>query len=122
VPTKISAKLRTVSDESAVTAREPSTPRPSEPPRLRLVQGEGQGRAVQLNDRSDLASVLVGTAADLLLKRITSVRAHAIEQKVERLMSLFDRVDSEPMLKRMLRRELNDLEALVRESQGHRRR
>jgi hypothetical protein len=60
--------------------------------------------------------VLVGAAADMLLKRISAPRAHEIERQVERLMDLFDRVDREPLLDRVLRRELDVLEALVRES------
>jgi hypothetical protein len=60
--------------------------------------------------------VLVGAAGDLLLRRISSTRAHDIERRVERLMDLFDRVDREPLLERVLRRQLDDLEALLRES------
>jgi hypothetical protein len=85
-------------------------------PALRVIQGEGQGREVKVRSRTDLAGVLVGAAGDLLLHRISSLRAQEIERKVDKLMVLFDRVDQHPLLQRVLQRELDDLEALVRES------
>jgi hypothetical protein len=80
------------------------------------MQGGGQGRQVRIRSRNDLATVLVGAAADLMLKRISVPRAHEIEQRVERLIDLFDRLEQEPLLARRVQRELADLEKLVRES------
>jgi hypothetical protein len=86
------------------------------PPRLSVIVGEGKPERRPLRSRDDLARVLVGAASDLLVRRISSVRAHEIEKRVDRLMDLFDRVDREPLMFKVLQRELDDLEALVKES------
>jgi hypothetical protein len=89
-------------------------------PKLSVIPGDGKPEPRPLRTRNDLAGVLVGAASDLLLRRISSVRAHEIEKRVDRLMDLFDRVDSEPLMMKVLRRELDDLEALLKESPHHR--
>lgn len=106
---------------------EPSPPRPrtappAQPSRaFRVIQGERARRDETLRSRDDVARLLVAAAADMLLRRITPDRAHAIEERVERVMRLFERVDSQPILLPVLRRELDELEAIWREGE-HRRR
>ena len=62
--------------------------------------------------------VLIEAGADLLLRRISSQRADEIQQRVERIMSLFERVDHSPGLIPSLNRRLDELEALMRETRG----
>lgn len=84
---------------------------------LRVIRGEGQRRAEEpLASRDAVARVLMEAGADLLLRRITPVRAAEIERKVDRVLDLFDRVDAVPMLMPVLRRHLDELEALMRET------
>ena len=99
---------------------ERSVPReaPPAPRSLRLIQGEGKARNEKLKSRDDLARVLVGAAGDMLLKRISAPRANEITRRVEKLLALFDRVDDEPMLEPVLRRELDVLEDLLRDSRA----
>lgn len=68
-----------------------------------------------------MARILVAAAADMLLRRITPDRAHALEERVERVMRLFERVDAQPVLLPVLRRELDELETLWREGDHKRR-
>ncbi len=82
---------------------------------LRVIRGEGKRRDETLRDRNDVTRVLVGAAADLLLKRISPDRAQELARRVAKIMRLFDRVDDEPALMLLLRKELDDLEAIVRE-------
>jgi hypothetical protein len=108
------------------SAGPPATPRrtPSEahPSRtFRLIKGGGEGRDETLSSRDDVARLLVAAAADVLLRRITPDRAHDLEERVERVMRLFERVDAEPVLLPVLRRELDELEAVWRGGE-HRRR
>lgn len=111
-----------------VPARPPEAPAP--PPRtapappsraFRVIQGENARRDETLRSRDDVARLLVAAAADMLLRRITPDRAHALEERVERVMRLFERVDAQPILMPILRRELDELEAIWREGE-HRRR
>lgn len=95
---------------------------PAAPFQLRVIEGEGRGRSTRLESRDDLARVLVGAAGDMLLKRISAPRGHEIQKRVDRLLALFDRVDREPLLERVLRRELDALEELLRESKPKPRR
>jgi hypothetical protein len=89
---------------------------------LRLLRGEGKPRDATLRSRGDVVSVLVGAAGDLLFKRISAPRAHEIEARVEKVLSLFDRCDAQPALLPILRRELDDLERLAREGKLDRKR
>ena len=73
-----------------------------------------------LNSRDAVARVLLEAGADLLLRRISPVRAEAIEEDVEAILALFDRVDREPALMPELQRRLDDLEALMRETRERR--
>lgn len=82
---------------------------------FRVIRGEGQRRDEKLRDRNDVTRVLVGAAADLLLKRITPDRAQELERRVDKIMRLFDLVDDQPTLMLLLRKELDELEAIVRE-------
>lgn len=84
---------------------------------LRVIRGEGQRRPEEpLASRDAVARVLMEAGADLLLRRITPARAAEIERKVDRVLDLFDRVDAVPMLMPVLRRQLDELEALMRET------
>jgi hypothetical protein len=84
---------------------------------LRVIRGEGQRRAPEaLASRDAVARVLMEAGVDLLLRRITPLRAQEIERKVDRVLDLFDRVDAAPVLMPVLRRHLDELEALMRET------
>ena len=89
-------------------------------PRLKLIRGLGQKKIEALSSRDAVARVLIETGADLLLKRISAVRAEAIEAEVEEVLSLFDRVDREPALMSELQKKLDGLEALMRETRERR--
>jgi len=96
--------------------------RPAPPARtLRVIEGGRQRRKETLETRNDVARLLVAAAADMLLHRITSDRAHEIQVRVERVQRLFERCQGDPILLPILRRELDELEALWRESQDKRR-
>ena len=86
-------------------------------PGLRLIRGEGRRREEPLASRDDVARLLVDSACDLLLRRISADRAHEIQRRVDRVMRLFDRVSGDPVAMALLRRELDDLETLWREGQ-----
>lgn len=85
-------------------------------PKLRVINGLGQKQIEPLADRDAVARVLIEAGADMLLKRISPERAEAIEQEVDEVLSLFDRVDANPILMPVLKRKLDELEALVRET------
>ena len=86
-----------------------------------MIKGGGVRRDETLRSRDDVARLLVAAAADVLLHRITPDRAHAIEEHVERVTRLFERVDAKPALLPILRRELDELEAVWREGERRRR-
>ncbi|HSP77227.1 MAG TPA: hypothetical protein VLQ93_01765 [Myxococcaceae bacterium] len=84
---------------------------------MRVIQGGGQRRQDEpLASRDAVARVLMEAGVDLLLRRISSARAEEIERKVDRVLDLFDRVDAAPVLEPVLRRHLDELEALMRET------
>ncbi|MER2559530.1 MAG: hypothetical protein ABTQ32_02355 [Myxococcaceae bacterium] len=85
-------------------------------PKLRVINGLGQKKIEPLADRDAVARVLIEAGADMLLRRITPERAEAIEKEVDEILSLFDRVDANPILMPVLKRKLDELEALVRET------
>jgi hypothetical protein len=85
---------------------------------LRLVRGDGTGRPERLDSRDAVIRVLIEAGADLLLRRISSQRAEEIQQRVERIMSLFERVDRSPRIIRSLKRRLDELEVLMRETRA----
>lgn len=89
---------------------------PAPLPRLKVIAGLGQRKQEPLASRDAVARVLIEAGADLLLRRISAERAEAIEKEVDEVLSLFDRVDREPVLLPVLRRRLDELEALVRET------
>lgn len=101
--------------------REPAIPPVTAPAQraFRIIKGEGKKRDETLRTRNDVARLLVASAADVMLRRISVDRAHEIETKVERVMKLFDRAD-DPLVQLLLRRELDQLEALWREGQEKR--
>lgn len=99
----------------------PATRPPSAAPGLRVIRGEGQRRAEEpLTSRDAVARVLIEAGADMLLRRISPERAEEIERQVDRVLDLFDRVDSAPVLMPVLRRHLDELEALMRETRARR--
>lgn len=83
---------------------------------LRVIQGGGQKRQEPLASRDAVVRVLVEAGADLLLRRISPERAEEIERRVDRVLHLFDKVDESPILMSVLKRQLDDLEALMRET------
>ncbi len=91
-------------------------------PRLRVIQGLGQKQQEPLASRDAVARVLIEAGADLLLRRISSERAEAIEQEVDEILRLFDMVDDNRLLFPVLQRKLDALEQLMRETREKRRR
>jgi len=85
-------------------------------PKLRVINGLGQKKIEPLADRDAVARVLIEAGADMLLRRISPERAEAIEKEVDEILSLFDRVDANPILMPVLKRKLDELESLVRET------
>ncbi len=112
VPQVPASPRRTAVPESPVR----SAPAPSAGPRLRVIQGEGQRQREKLGSRDAVVRVLLEAGADLLLRRISPERAGEIERRVDRVLHLFDQVDDQPLLMSVLQRQLDDLEALMRET------
>lgn len=99
-------------------------PAPADPPRagLRVIQGGGERVQEALSSRDAVVRVLVEAGADLLLRRITAERAEYIERSVNQILDLFDRVDAVPQLMPVLKRQLDELEALMTETRAQRSR
>jgi hypothetical protein len=94
---------------------------PLEPrPQLRVIEGLGQKQFEPLASRDAVARVLIEAGADLLLRRISPQRAEAIEGEVEAILKLFDRVDRNPLLMPVLKRKLDELEGLMRDTRERR--
>lgn len=91
-------------------------------PKLKLIKGLGQKQQEPLASRDAVARVLMEAGADLLLRRISSERAEEIEQQVDEILDLFDRVDQNRLLFPVLQKKLDALEALMRETREKRRR
>ena len=89
-------------------------------PKLRVIAGLGQRKPEPLTSRDDVARVLIGAGADLLLRRISTERAEEIEAQVDEILRLFDKVDRQPVLMPVLAKKLDALESLVRESREKR--
>jgi hypothetical protein len=87
-------------------------------PPLRLIKGSGAKKPERLDSRDAVVRVLIEAGADLLLRRISSQRAEEIRRRVDVVMGLFDRVDGAPQLIPALKRRLDELEALMRETRG----
>lgn len=85
-------------------------------PKLRVINGLGQRQHEPLANRDAVARVLIEAGADLLLRRISHERAEVIERSVDEILSLFDRVDANPIMMPVLKRKLDELEVLVRET------
>ena len=86
-------------------------------PRLKVIDGLGQKKKAEpLTNRDAVARVLIGAGADLLLRRISSVRAEAIETAVEEVLQLFDLAERDRSRFAELANKLNELEVLVRDS------
>jgi hypothetical protein len=96
----------------------------SERPRrgLRVLKGGGERRQEKLGSRDAVVRVLVGAGADLLLRRISVERAEEIQNEVDAILGLFDRVDATPALMPVLQRRLEELEAMVAPQSSDRRR
>ena len=93
-----------------------------EGPKLRVIQGLGQKQQEPLALRDAVTRVLIEAGADLLLRRISSERAEAIEHEVDEILRLFDMVDDNRLLFPVLQRKLDALEQLMRETREKRRR
>jgi hypothetical protein len=88
---------------------------------LRVLTGGGVPRALEpLVSRDAVTRVLVGAAADLLLRRIDARQAHSIRFQVERVLLLFDAASSGAATAATLALELDALRGLVGESNGTR--
>lgn len=98
------------------------SPAASARPGFRVIQGGGKRIQEPLKSRDAVVRVLVEAGADLLLRRITPERAEYIERSVEQILQLFDRVDDKPQLMPLLRRHLDELEALMTETRAQRSR
>jgi len=113
-PTQLELPLR----EEAIQLRPAKKIRGAHPPR-RMIKGEARRRKdPPILSRDGLVRVLIEAAADLLLRRITSERAEEIRRAVDRIMTLFDRVDASPELMPVLKRQLDGLESLMRETRA----
>lgn len=100
---------------------EPGAPARRSGPGLRVIRGEGQRRPDEpLTSRDAVARVLMEAGADLLLRRISPDRAAEIERQVDRALDLFDRVDANPLVLPVLRRHLDALDTLMRETRERR--
>lgn len=91
---------------------------PSPKASLRVIPGGGQRTFEPLTSRDAVIRVLVEAGADMLLRRISVERAEEIQDNVDRILELFDRVDLAPELLPTLQRELDELEALMRETRS----
>lgn len=89
-------------------------------PRLKVIKGLGQREQEPLGSRDAVARVLMEAGADLLLRRISTDRAEAIEERVNEILDLFDRVDRHPLFMPVLQRKLDELEGLMRETRERR--
>ena len=98
----------------------PERPAPARALGLRVIRGGGQRVQEKLGSRDAVVRVLVEAGADLLLRRITPQRAEHIERSVSQILDLFDRVDQVPSLMPVLQRQLDELEALMRETRASR--
>src|SRR5260370_41759792 len=87
-------------------------------PLLRLIHGSGAKQPPSLDSRDAVVRVLIGAGADLLLRRISSERAEEIRRRVERIIALFDRGDESPELLPSLKRRLDELTGLLRDTGG----
>lgn len=92
----------------------------SRKPSLRVIKGEGARPPEKLASRDAVARVLLEAGADLLLRRISSDRAEAIDSLVEDILNLFDKVDRDPSRLNELSSRLDELEALMRETRTNR--
>ena len=88
---------------------------------LRIIPGAGGRSEERLTNRQAVIRVLVGSGADLLLRRISPQRAGEIQRRVDQILVLFDRVDESPELMPLLQKRLDELEALTRETASSRR-
>jgi len=102
----------------APSPREGRAPESDLRPLLRLIHGSGAKQPPSLDSRDAVIRVLIGAGADLLLRRISPERAEEIRRRVETIISLFDRVDGSPQLLPSLKRRLDELEGLMRETRG----
>jgi hypothetical protein len=89
---------------------------------LRVIKGGGQRVREALSSRDAVVRVLVEAGADMLLRRISVERAEEIQQNVDLVLELFDRVDASPELMPKLKKSLDELEALMTETRSVRNR
>jgi hypothetical protein len=95
---------------------------PREKPKLRVLKGGGERRHEKLASRDAVARVMMEAGADLLLRRISSVRAEEIDRQVNAILDLFDAVDRDPGRLPALQSALEDLEALMTDTREKRAR
>ena len=85
-------------------------------PGLRVIEGGGERVHEPLASRDAVVRVLLEAGADLLLRRISPERAGEIERRVGRVLDLFDAADRFAAPLPELEREIEELEALMRET------
>lgn len=90
-------------------------------PGFRVIQGGGQKRHETLSSRDAVVRVLVEAGADVLLRRISHERAELIQDEVDKVLALFDKVDANPLLMPVLEKSLTELENLMTETRQLRR-
>ena len=81
-----------------------------------MIAGGGKRVHEPLASRDAVVRVLLESGADLLLRRISPERAGEIERRVERVLDLFDAVDRSAARVPELEREIEELEALMRQT------
>lgn len=120
VPAPRGARIVHAMTKRPTDDRQLELPLPRSAPSLKLITGLGQKKEEPLESRDAVARVLIEAGADLLLRRISSERAEAIEHDVDEVLRLFDLVDRNPLLMPVLHKKLDALEALVRDTRDKR--
>jgi hypothetical protein len=88
---------------------------------LRVIQGGGQKKTERPSSRDAVIRVLVSTGADLLLRRISSQRAEAIQRHVDLVLEAFDLVDRDASEMPILESRLNELQDLMSHAESQKR-
>ena len=103
-----------MADSSQKKRESPCARASAAPPKLTVVKGGGKRAALCLKTPHDVARLMASAAAEMMLRRISPLRAHEIQQRGVRALSLFERVKmpNGGESQGALQRELHDLEAI----------
>ena len=91
---------------------------PSLRPKFRVIAGGNQRRERELTCRGDVVRLLAAAAAEMMLRKISPLRAHEIQRRAVKIMILFEKKassENDAELSRILSRELRQLETIWRE-------